>query len=143
MDYNNLSNKEINFKEQIALVKIKDGNINFGSFFGVKKFPVTFILDISADLLNVKPNYKYYLEMKVSSESNLSNPSSHEIIPFSIPEENMIFVHNNVGQSFITGNLALTVDKSDSFVIEINLLNNNKKDILSTHLTYFYFGEHY
>lgn len=131
--------EEFDFKEKIALVKIKDGNIDFGSFFGVEKFPVTFMLDISADLLNVKSNCKYYLETKVSSESNIVNPTTHEVIPFSIPEENMIFIHNGIGQSFVTGKVALTIDKSDSVVIEVNLLSSDKK-VLSTHLTYFYFG---
>lgn len=132
--------KENDFKEKIALVKIKDGDQPFGSFFGVKRFPVAFILDVSVDLLNVKSDYQYYVEMKVNSSSSISNPTSHEIVPFTIPQEDMIFVNDNVGQSFIAGKIGLTVDRSDSLAIEINLLGSNK-EVLSSHSTYFYFGE--
>lgn len=132
--------KENSFKEKIALVKIKDNDQPFGSFFGVKKFPVAFILDVSIDLLNVKSDYQYYIEMKVNSESRISNPSSYEKVPFSIPQEDMIFVKDNLGQSFITGKIGLIVDKSDSCAVEINLLDTNQK-LLSSHSTYFYFGE--
>ena len=132
--------KENDFKEKIALVRIKDGGQPFGSFFGVKKFPVAFVLDVNVDLLNVKSDYKYYIAMNITPSSTISNIASHEIVPFIISKEDMIFVNDNYGQSFITAKLGLNVDKSDSFAIEISLLDSDRK-MLSSHSTYFYFGE--
>lgn len=129
-----------NFNEKIAQVKInindKD-NTDFTEFYSIKKFPVSFDLDTAVILLNVIPDKKYTIEIGIISDTTPLQIMRIATQIFSVPKDNMILMHNGVGQAFIKTQFKFDVTHEGAYKIVFTLLDEKE---LSTFAHYYYFG---
>lgn len=129
-----------NFIEKIAQVRTTiDDNDNtaFTEFYGVKNFPVNFDLNISIMLLNIMPDKNYTIQIGITSDTTPLQILQTDTQNFSVPKDNMILMHNGVGQAFIKTQFKLEVTHKGAYKIEFVLLDDKE---LSSFANYYYFG---
>lgn len=129
-----------NFNEKIAQVKVniddKD-NTTFTEFYSIKKFPVSFDLDAAVILLNIIPDKKYTIQIGIISDSTPLQIMQTATQFFSVSKDDMILMHNGVGQAFIKTKFKFDVIHEGAYKITFTLLDEKE---LSTFANYFYFG---
>lgn len=126
------------FIEKIAQVKIKDNGEEFVHFFDIAKFPVTFNLEVSITFLNLIPEKNYILRINITNDTEPLQLQFSDTQNFSVPENDMILVHDNLGQTFITTGFKFVVSQEGAYQIAFKLEDGNKKE-LSSFENYYYF----
>lgn len=127
------------FIEKIAQVKIKDNGEEFAHFYDISKFPVNFNLEVSVTFLNLIPEKIYRLKINITEETEPLQLQQSDVQTFSVPENDMILVHDNFGQTFITTGFDFTAAQEGAYEIAFKLENENGEE-LSSFENYYYFG---
>ena len=127
------------FVEKIAQVKIKDNGEEFAHFYEISKFPVDFNLEVAVTFLNLIPKKNYQLRINITTDTEplmiqLSNKQA-----FSVPENDMILVHDGLGQTFITTGFLFSVPQEGAYEIAFKLEDKEGNE-LSSFANYYYFG---
>ncbi|MCB8556819.1 hypothetical protein [Streptococcus vestibularis] len=128
------------FNEKIAQVRTTindDDNTDFTEFYGVKNFPVNFDLNVSVMLLNIIPDKNYTIQIGITSDTTPLQVLQIDTQNFSIQKDNMILMHNGVGQAFIKTQFKFNVTHEGAYKIEFVLLDDKE---LSSFANYYYFG---
>ncbi|UOC10568.1 hypothetical protein [Streptococcus equinus] len=127
------------FIEKIAQVKIKDKNEEFAHFYGISKFPINFNLGVSITFLNLLPNKNYRLKINITEDTEPLTLQLSDTQSFSVPENDMILVHDGFGQTFITTEFLFSVPREGAYEVAFELEDDNKNK-LSSFKNYYYFG---
>ena len=117
------------FNEKIAQVRTTindDDNTDFTEFYGVKNFPVNFDLNVSVMLLNIIPDKNYTIQIGITSDTTPLQVLQIDTQNFSIQKDNMILMHNGVGQAFITTQFKFNVTPEGAYKIEFVLLDDKE-----------------
>lgn len=127
------------FVEKIAQVKIKDNGEDFAHFYGISKFPINFNLEVSVTFLNLVPDKKYKLKINITEDTEPLIVQLNDKQAFSVPENDMILVHDGLGQTFITTGFLFSVPQEGAYEIAFKLEDEEENE-LSSFENYYYFG---
>lgn len=129
--------KQADFIEKIAQVRLKEQGEPFTQFFGSDTYPLTFPIDVAVDFLNIAPNTLYHLTIEIVGDS-LSVVYT-DTTPFSIPEDNLIYLIDGYGHSYVTTSINFKVLTAGAYRTTFALKKDGVE--LSSFSNYYYFGD--
>ncbi len=134
-----------NFLEKIAHVSIhsdKDDINDFGPFYSIRKFPISFNLQVIIAFLNIVPETEYLLKIDVVEDGDELQIDFSDKQLFIVPESSILFLNNGYGQSYSSTTIKLDIQSKGAYKIQFALARADKPDnTLSTFFNYYYFGE--